>query len=185
MGSEYAELNDDLRTFIAGQRMFFVATAPLAADGHINLSPKGLDSFRVLSPRSVAYLDLTGSGIETVAHIRENGRITILLCAFSGRPRIVRLYGRGRAVVPDDAEWSVLAGQFPSYTSTRSIVVVELERIADSCGFGVPRYEFVEDRTQLVDWADKKGRAAIEAYQAEKNQHSIDGLPGLTLPADA
>lgn len=185
MGSEYAELNDDLRTFIAQQRMFFVATAPLAADGHINLSPKGLDSFRVLSPRSVAYLDLTGSGIETVAHIRENGRITILLCAFSGRPRIVRLYGRGRAVVPDDAEWSVLAGQFPSYTSTRSIVVVELERIADSCGFGVPRYEFVEDRTQLVDWGDKKGRAAIEAYQVAKNQHSIDGLPGLTLPTDA
>jgi hypothetical protein len=183
MGNEYTELNDDLREFIAQQRMFFVATAPLAAEGHINVSPKGLDSLRVLAPRSVAYLDLTGSGIETVAHTRENGRITILLCAFAGRPRIVRLYGRGRAVLPGDPEWSALAEQFPRYTSTRSIVVIELERIADSCGFGVPRYEFVEDRTQLVDWADKKGRAAIEAYQVQNNQHSIDGLPGLPAPS--
>ncbi len=179
MGSQFADLNDDLRNYIAGQHMFFVATAPLAAEGHINLSPKGLDSFRVVSPTTVAYLDLTGSGIETVAHTRENGRITLLFCAFEGRPRLLRLYGRARAVEPADADWHEVSELFPEYPGTRSVVVVELERIADSCGFGVPRYEYVGERTQLTEYAVKKGPEAMAQYRSANNQASIDGLPGL------
>lgn len=184
MANEFAELDEGLQAFIAEQQMFFVATAPLAGEGHINLSPKGLDSFRVLGPRSVAYLDLAGSGVETIAHTRENGRITIMFCAFAGRPRILRLYGRGRAVEPADAEWAQYSSQFPTYTGTRSVIVVELQRIADSCGYGVPRYEYQGERTQLVDFAEKKGPEKIAQYMAAKNCQSIDGLPGLRhLPA--
>lgn len=179
MGSQFAELNDDLRDFIAHQHVFFTATAPLAENGHINLSPKGLDSLRVLGPRTVAYLDLTGSGIETVAHTRENGRITLLFCAFEGRPRILRLYGRARAIEREDPEWPQYSSLFPTYTSARTVVVIELERIADSCGYGVPKYDYLGERTQLTDWADKKGAPAIAEYRAQKNRQSIDGLPGL------
>jgi hypothetical protein len=175
----FEELNDDLRQFIAEQHVFFVATAPLAASGHINLSPKGLDSLRVLGPKQVGYLDLPGSGVETIAQVRENGRIVIMLCAFSGRPRIVRLYGRGRVVEPIDAEWPALSGQFPIYATPRSVIVVDLERIADSCGYGVPRYEFVEHRSQLIDYCERKGPEKINGYKAEHNRASIDGLPGL------
>jgi hypothetical protein len=178
MGSEFAELNDDLRQFITAQHMFFVATAPLSADGLINLSPKGLDSFRVLGPKTVAYLDLTGSGIETVAHTRENGRITLMFCSFEGRPRILRLYGQGRAIEHEDPEWSQYAADFPEFPGTRSVIVVELERIADSCGFGVPKYQYQGERTQLTDYAVKKGPEAIAEYRAKHNQ-SLDGLPGL------
>jgi hypothetical protein len=179
MGSEFAELNDDLRTYIAEQHLFFVATAPLSPQGHINLSPKGLDALRVLGPKTVAYLDLTGSGIETVAHTRENGRITLMFCAFQGRPRILRLYGRGRAVEREDAEWNQLSELFPEYPGSRSVVVVELERIADSCGFGVPKYDYIGQRTQLTDYAVTKGPELIARYRAEKNRESLDGLPGL------
>jgi hypothetical protein len=183
LGKEYHELDDDLRAFIAAQHVFFVATAPLSPDGHINLSPKGLDTLRVLGPRSVAYLDLTGSGVETVAHLRENGRITLMFCAFAGRPRILRLYGRGRAVEPGDADWEELARAFPRLVGARSIVVLDVERIADSCGFGVPLYAFVGDRPQLEDWAGRKGEDGLARYKAEKNRRSIDGLPGLRTVA--
>jgi hypothetical protein len=179
MGTVYAELNDKLRDFIATQQMFFVASAPLDAEGHLNLSPKGLDSFLMLDDKTVAYLDLVGSGIETVAHVRENGRIVLMFCAFSGPAKIVRLYGRGRVVEPQDAEWQTLAGRFPSYAGARSIVVVDLERIADSCGWGVPQYEYVGQRTQLVDYAVNKGPAKLAEYKAKNNARSIDGLPGL------
>ncbi len=179
MGSVYAELNDKLRELIAAQHMFFVATAPLAPEGHVNLSPKGLDSFRVLDDKTVVYLDLVGSGIETVAHLRENGRIVIMFCTFSGAAKIVRLYGRGRVVEPGDAEWEELAGRFPNYTGTRSVIVVDLERVADSCGWGVPLYEHVGERTQLVDYADQKGQEKLAKYKAKNNARSIDGLPGL------
>ena len=179
MAEGFEELNDDLRQFIAEQHMFFVATAPLAGDGHINLSPKGLDSFRALSPRQVGYLDLPGSGVETIAHVRENGRIVIMLCAFAGRPRILRLYGRGRIVEPIDAEWQELSSQFPSYSTPRSVIVVDLERIADSCGYGVPNYEYTGDRSQLVDYCQRKGPEKIHSYKAEHNRASIDDLPGL------
>jgi hypothetical protein len=175
----FAGLDDDLRRFIARQHVFFVATAPLAADGHVNLSPKGLDTFRVLGPTTVAYLDLTGSGVETIAHLRENGRLTIMFCAFEGRPRILRLSGRGRAVVPTDPDWPTVSSGFPELPGVRSVIVMEVERIADSCGYAVPRYEYVGDRPQLVDWAAKKGPDGMRKYQAQKNRTSLDGLPGL------
>ncbi|MCU0703676.1 MAG: pyridoxamine 5'-phosphate oxidase family protein [Fimbriiglobus sp.] len=179
MGKLFAAIDDDLRAFITAQRMFFVATAPLSADGHVNLSPKGLDSFRVLGPTTVAYLDLTGSGVETIAHLRENGRLTVMFCAFEGRPRIVRLQGRGRVVTPTDAEWAELSGHFPAMPGVRSVIVLDADRISDSCGYGVPRYEFVGDREQLPAWAEKKGPDGVKEYQARKNAASIDGLPGL------
>ena len=135
MGKVYDRLDDSLVSFIGRQHVFFVGTAPTSPDGHLNVSPKGLDTFRILGPNSVAYLDLTGSGIETVAHLRENGRITIVFCAFEGRPLILRLHGRGRVVEPGDADWDELIAGFPEYPGIRSVVVVDVERIADSCGY--------------------------------------------------
>ncbi|MFO0797488.1 MAG: pyridoxamine 5'-phosphate oxidase family protein [Gemmataceae bacterium] len=179
MGKVFEGLDDDLRRFISRQHVFFVASAPLAADGHVNLSPKGLDTFRVLGPTTVAYLDLTGSGVETIAHLRENGRLTVMFCAFEGRPRILRLYGRGRAVEPGDAGWSELAGHFPELPGVRSVVVLAVERIADSCGYAVPRYDYAGDRPQLAEWCEKKTPEALNDYRAKKNAASIDGLPGL------
>jgi hypothetical protein len=142
VGKVYIALDDDLRAFVERQHVFFVATAPLSPAGHVNVSPKGLNTLYILGPTTVAYLDLTGSGVETVAHLRENGRITIMVCAFADRPRILRLSGRGRAVEPGDADWERLLGEFPSHLGVRSVVVVELDRIADSCGYGVPLYEY-------------------------------------------
>jgi hypothetical protein len=179
MGKVYEELNESLVDFIGRQHVFFVGTAPTSPEGHLNVSPKGLDTFRILGPKSVAYLDLTGSGIETVAHLRENGRLTIMFCAFEGRPLIVRLYGHGRSVEPGDAKWDGLIARFPDYPGARSVVVMEVERIADSCGFAVPRYEYMGERSQLIDYAETKGPAAMEAYRAQKNKASIDGIAGL------
>jgi hypothetical protein len=176
MARVHDSITADLRAFIEAQQVYFVASAPLAADGHVNLSPKGLDSFRVLGPRSVAYLDLTGSGNETAAHLRENGRITFMFCAFEGPPRILRLYGTGRTVLPGDAGWEALAGRFPAYPGIRQIIAAEVERVQTSCGFGVPRMAPAGDRDQLLRWAEAKGDA-LPAYRAEKNAHSIDGLP--------
>ena len=127
----------------------------------------------------MAYLDLVGSGIETVSHLRENGRIALLFCAFAGPPKTLRLYGTGRVVEPADAEWADLAPQFPDYLGARSIIVVDVTRIADSCGYGVPLYSFQGDRRQLRDWADRKGEHGLHEYQCENNLRSIDGLPGL------
>jgi hypothetical protein len=179
MGKIYEGLDDDLRDFIRRQHVFFVGTAPSALDGHLNLSPKGLDTLQVLGPTTVAYLDLIGSGIETVAHLRENGRLTILFCAFEGRPLVLRLHGRGRVVEPADAGWDGLAAAFPAYESVRAVVVLDVERISTSCGFGVPLYEYRGDRPQLLEWADRKGRDALEQYKARNNARSIDGLDGL------
>ena len=182
MGKLYSEIDDELRAFISRQHVFFVATAPLTAEGHVNVSPKGLDTFRILGPKAVAYLDLTGSGIETVAHLRENGRVTIMFCAFEGKPRILRLFGRGRVLEPEDAEWNRLASHFAKFQGTRSIVLMEVERIADSCGYGVPLFEYQRDRTQLLAWAENKGKEGLDRYKAETNSQSIDGLPGLGDP---
>lgn len=179
MGKTYKEIDGALSAFIAQQRMFFVSTAPLASDGHVNVSPKGLDSFRVLAPTRVAYVDYTGSGIETVAHVRENGRLTIMFCAFDGNPRILRLYGRGRVVEPSDAEFEQLMRHFEPLMSVRSILVLDVKRIADSCGFSVPLYDFKAERDQLTRWASKKDGDALAKYQREKNAESLDGLPGL------
>jgi hypothetical protein len=159
--------------------MFFVATAPLAADGLVNLSPKGLDSFRILGPQSVAYLDLTGSGIETVAHLRENGRVVLMFCAFEGRPRIVRLQGVGRAFEPGDPDFERLRPQFPEVAGVRSIVRAEVRRIADSCGWGVPLYSFQGQRDQLVRFGEQLGPQKIREAQTHFNRRSLDGLPGL------
>jgi hypothetical protein len=176
MGKVLPAITDGLRAFVERQHVFFVATAPLGG-GHVNLSPKGLDSFRILSPTSVAYLDQTGSGNETAAHVLENGRITFMFCAFDGPPLILRLYGVGRAVLPDSAEWPALAARFPAdRPGVRQIIAAELTRVQTSCGEGVPRLDYVGDRDQLVEWSEQKGPDGLAAYRREKNVRSIDGL---------
>lgn len=179
MGASYPEIDERVRAFIGAQRMFFVASAPLSGDGHVNVSPKGLDSFRVLGARRVAYLDHNGSGVETAAHVRENGRLTIMFCAFEGKPNVLRLRGRGRVVEPADAEFGALAAEFPPGDYVRSIVTLDVELIGFSCGFGVPLYEFKGERTELRDWAERKGVDGLRDYRRAKNAASIDGLPGL------
>jgi hypothetical protein len=179
MGKLYDEIDERVRAFIEAQRMFFVATAPATLDGHVNLSPKGLDSFSVLGPREVAYLDLVGSGAETIAHLRENGRITLLFCAFEGPPKILRLYGRGAYVEPQDEPFEQLRAGFELPTPARGIVRVSVERIADSCGFGVPLYHFEGHRSQLLDSAARNGEAGLREYQHQNNRTSLDGLPAL------
>jgi hypothetical protein len=181
MGRTYDAIDEPLADFLRAQRVFFVGTAP-ADGGHVNVSPKGLESFAIVGPRAVAYLDLTGSGVETIAHLRENGRITFLFCAFEGPPRLVRLYGHGRVVPADAPGFATLASRFPSYASARAVIEVTLDRIADSCGYGVPRYRYEGERSQLLDWAAKKGPDGVVAYRAERNAESIDGLPGLVPP---
>ena len=180
MGKVYDEIDERLTAFIDKQQMYFVATAPLAADGHVNLSPKGLDSFAILGPRTVAYLDVTGSGIETVAHLRENGRIVILFCAFEGPPNLVRLYGRGEAITPEHPDFAELVARFPERRAVRSVIRVDVGRISDSCGFGVPLYDYRGQREQLGAWAERKGDAVVD-YQRDNNSESIDGLPGLDV----
>jgi hypothetical protein len=178
MGSVYSSITPVLAEFIAAQPMFFVATAPLSTTGHINLSPKGLDTFRILSPTRVAYLDLTGSGIETAAHILENGRITLMFCAFQEPPKILRLYGHGRIVRPDDADWTEFSQHVTELPGTRQIIVAEINRVHTSCGFGVPLMSLDSQRDTLIHWAQKRGPAELVEYRAKKNAQSIDGLPG-------
>lgn len=182
MGRTFSELDDDLTGFLAEQHLFFVASAPSGSGGHVNLSPKGHDTFRVLDPRTVAYLDLTGSGVETIAHLRDNRRITLMFCAFSGPPRIVRLHGRGEPVFPGDPRFGALAGLFPQLRGVRSVIRVELERIATSCGYAVPRMTYEGERDTLSKWAERKGPEGLVRYRQEKNTASIDGLPGLPQP---
>lgn len=179
MGKIYDAITPELGAWIAKQHMFFVATAPLAKSGLVNCSPKGMDALRVLGPRQVAYLDLTGSGVETIAHVRENQRITLMLCAFDGLPKIVRLQGVGDVVTPDSREWSELRTQFPNYPGARAIVRVTLTRISDSCGYAVPLYDYREQRNVLVQSAEAKGEESLRVYRNEKNARSLDGLPGL------
>jgi hypothetical protein len=173
----YDQITDRLAEFIRAQPMFFVASAPLAADGHVNVSPKGLDCLRVLSPQRVAYVDLTGSGNETSAHVLENGRITLMFCAFGGPPSILRLYGQGHTVLPGSDEWSQLAPLFPEYHGARQIVVADIERVQTSCGYAVPLMDYVGQRDTLLRWADSKDDQGLEEYRCEKNVRSIDGLP--------
>ena len=154
MGKTYDKIDDKIRAFIEAQKMFFVATAPLSADGQINLSPKGYDAFKILGPKEVAYLDLGGSGIETQAHVQENGRIIIMFCAFEGGANILRLYGKGEAVQFDDPRFPALLTEFPNYDKARAIFVINITRIQDSCGWGVPYYEFKGDRDQLHRYVD-------------------------------
>jgi hypothetical protein len=169
-------ITPELKAFIEAQPLFFVGTAPLSGEGHVNLSPKGLDCLRVLSPSSVAYLDLTGSGNETAAHLTENGRITFMFCAFAGPPRILRLYGAGEVILPDSAAWEELSRGFPAYPGVRQMVRAEISRVQTSCGFAVPLMEYSGQRDTLLRWAEAKGDA-LPAYRQQKNARSIDGLP--------
>jgi hypothetical protein len=184
VGKTYDQLDERLRGWIADQRLFFVATAPSGPGGHVNLSPKGhANTFTILDGRTVAYLDLTGSGAETIAHLRDNGRITLMFCTFSGPPRILRLYGRGRLVVPGDDRWEEVAARFPARRGARAVVVVEIERIADSCGYAVPLYDYAGERHLLDQWAGRKDDAALAAYRTHRNHKSIDDLPALPMAA--
>lgn len=176
MAKLYDTITDDLATFIRAQPLFFVASAPLDPHGHVNLSPKGLDCFHVLSPQQVAYLDLTGSGNETSAHLAENGRITFMFCAFSGPPRILRLYGYGQVILPQSDRWNTFAHHFPHYPGMRQIIVADITRVQTSCGFGVPLMDYVAQRDTTIRWAEAKGEDGIAAYQRDKNISSIDGL---------
>lgn len=184
MGKQYDALDATLCAFIEKQRVFFVSTAPLDGSGHLNLSPKGLDCFRVLSPRRVAYLDQVGSGAETIAHLRENGRIVIMLCAFEGPPNILRLHGQGDVIEPQDADWETVRQHFPAHPSGRAIIRVEVTRLSGSCGFGVPEYSFAQARPQLPDWANRQGARGLLDYQREHNRDSLDGLPALRWVAN-
>jgi Pyridoxamine 5'-phosphate oxidase len=178
MGADLDEISADLAQWISRQPMFFVATAPSGDGGHVNLSPKGLAGLAILGPHRVAYLDLTGSGVETIAHLRENGRVTIMLCAFDGPPRIVRLQGHGTVHALGTDEFAALAAQFPEVPGARAIIDVEVTRVSTSCGFGVPVMEVVGSRDDLVKWATRKGDDGLAEYRATRNARSIDGLPG-------
>ncbi len=171
----YDTLNPELREFIAKQHLFFTASA--AATGRVNLSPKGMDTFRVLSDTEVAYLDLTGSGNETAAHVRATGRMTFMWCSFDQRPWILRIYATARMIRPRDAEWQLYAKLFDPHPGMRQIVLARVQSVQTSCGYGVPQFEFRGDRPLLDQWAENKGDDGIRAYWAQKNQTSIDGLP--------
>ncbi|MBS1521529.1 MAG: pyridoxamine 5'-phosphate oxidase family protein [Bacteroidetes bacterium] len=177
MAKFYDSILDQHRAFIDKQKMFFVASAPLSLAGHVNLSPKGSDSFRVLSDHQVAYMDIIGSGNETSAHMIENGRITFMFCAFKGPPNILRLYGHGRAILPGHDEWESLAKHFHLQLATRQIIIAEIDKVQTSCGFSVPLYEYLGERDHAEKWALNKGADGLEAYKAEKNRISLDGLP--------
>lgn len=183
MATQYDSISDDMRAFIEAQKMFFVASAPPPGAGRVNLSPKGMDSFSVLGPNRVAYLDVTGSGNETAAHLRDNGRITVMFCAFEGKPRILRLYGTGTVIDSSHPTWAETLARFPERGSPRQIIDIAVAQTQISCGEGVPLYDYVGDRDGLDTWAKKMGPDRMSQYQRTKNLVSIDGLPtGLTVP---
>lgn len=179
MAKFYSELNKSLIHFIEEQKIFFTATAP--QEGRINLSPKGADTFRCIDNKTAAYLDLTGSGNETAAHLNENGRMTIMFCSFSAQPMILRLYGSGRVIRPRDKEWNDFYRFFEPFPGERQIIVLDIHSVQTSCGYGVPIYELKEERPTIREWAEKKGKEGIVEYWREKNQKSIDGLPTKIL----
>lgn len=179
MGKTYDRIETGHKEWIEAQHMFFVATAPTGGDGRVNLSPKGYDTFRILDDRTVAYLDLTGSGVETIAHLRDNGRMTVMFCAFEGRPRILRLYGEGRVVLPESERWDDLAPHFELVAGARSIVTLAVDEVRTSCGYAVPFMDFGGERETLLEWAENKGHDGVSRYHRERNAESIDGLDGL------
>jgi len=179
VGKLFDSIDESLASWMRAQRLWFVATAPLAADGHVNVSPRGHDSFSVLGPRRVGWVDYTGSGVETIAHLRENGRICVMFAAFDRRPRIVRLHGSGTVALAGEKDYEEVVARHPAHPSTRAVVIVDVDRISDSCGYGVPVMEFVGERDLLRLSAEKKGQDGLQAYRAQKNGRSIDALPGL------
>jgi len=181
MSKQIEQITPDLANWISQQKIFFVATAPLAANGHVNCSPKGGDAFKVLGPLSVAYQDYTGSGAETVAHLKDNGRILIMFCAFEGPPRIMRLHGRGEVLEPSHPDFAALAGLFPENPGTRAIIRVAVTRVSTSCGYSVPFFDHRSHRDTLDKWAKATGPNGVQEYRREKNRRSIDGLPALNV----
>jgi hypothetical protein len=179
MSQELECIDEELAAWLGEQHIFFVATAPLSATGRVNCSPKGGDCFRVLGPMEVAFQDYTGSGIETTAHLKENGRIVLMFCAFDGKPTIVRMHGTGQVLTPSSVDFTDLSHTFPPNPGTRSIVRVRLERISTSCGFAVPLMDYRQERETLDKWAAAKGPEALTQYRRDKNALSIDGLSGL------
>ncbi|HLS13752.1 MAG TPA: pyridoxamine 5'-phosphate oxidase family protein [Beutenbergiaceae bacterium] len=187
MGKVYPEITPRLQEFIAAQHMFFVATAPEGADGHVNVSPKGLGgTAAVTDPSTFAYLDIVASGVETIAHLRQNGRITIMFCSFERQPKILRLHGTGRVVQPEHTEYAQWAEHFAMAASSaaRAVIVVDVHRVSDSCGFGVPLMDYRGEREIFPGHAERKGTEKLRAYKAEKNATSLDGLPALDVPVD-
>jgi len=181
VGDFHDELDEKLQEFIAEQKIYFTATAP--AEGRISLSPKGLNTFKCLDKQTVAYLNLTGSGNETAAHLLENGRITVMFCSFTEKPMILRIYGKGRSVHPQDADWDALISHFEPMQGVRQIIVVDIDSVSTSCGAGVPLYDFVGDRDDMPKWFEKSGEEGLEAYRQKVNRASIDGKPtGLPEP---
>lgn len=178
MGAMFDHITDQIADFIADQPVFFVATAPNVG-GRVNCSPKGYESFRVLGPHRVLFLDLTGSGAETIAHVRENGRITFMFCSFDAKPNISRVYGSGRVVLTTDDDFAGLASHFPATPGTRCIIDVAVTAATNSCGYGVPLLGFEGHRSTLIDWARRRGEAGVSDYWNERNLTSIDGLPAL------
>jgi hypothetical protein len=178
MGKTYTTIDEKLANWLGVQKIFFVATAPLSPEGHLNCSPKDGASFRILDEQTVVYLDLTGSGVETIAHLKENGRIVLMFCAMEGPPKIVRLHGDGEAIEPKHPDFESLRARFKDVPGLRAFIRIRLTRISDSCGFGVPLYEFRGERSQLQEWAERKGEASLAVYRQTKNSSSIDGLPG-------
>lgn len=176
----HESIDSRIAEWISQQKIFFVATAPLSADGHVNTSPKGGDSFRILGPLEAAYQDYTGSGAETAAHLRENGRILIMFCAFEGPPKIVRLHGKGTVITEGHPRHAELSGLFPGNPGTRAIIHITVERVSDSCGYSIPYFDYREPRDTLDKWATVKGKDGLDEYRALKNQKSIDGLPAFT-----
>lgn len=177
MGKFTTSLKTAHKKFIQDQHIFFVATAPLSGEGRVNLSPKGLDCFRVLDDHRVAYMDLISSGNETSAHTLENGRITFMFCSFTDKPNILRLYGKGFTVLPGSDAWDLYAKDFTIYPSTRQIIVAEIDLVQTSCGFGVPQFEYAGERDVHFEWAEKQGAEGLVAYMQEKNLLSLDALP--------
>ena len=179
MSKQRENIDPELAGWIAQQHIFFVATAPLAASAHINLSPKGGDSFRVLGPMEVAYQEYTGSGAETAAHLRENGRIIVMFCAFAGSPKVLRLHGHGNVLTRPHPRFSELVSLFPKHPGTRSIVHIQVTRVSTSCGYSVPFFDFRAPRPTLDEWSAQQSPEKLAAYRAAKNQLSIDGLPAF------
>ena len=172
-------IDEELAGWLRRQHIFYVASAPLSGEGHINCSPKGGDSFRVLGPMEAAYLDYTGSGAETAAHLHENGRIVLMFCAFDGKPKIVRLHGTGEVITPEEERFAPLAAHFPPNPGTRAVVHVQVTGVSTSCGFAVPLMDYRTDRETLEKWAASQGPEGLREYRAAKNAHSIDGQPAF------
>ncbi len=179
MSKQLEHIDSELAEWISRQKVFFVATAPLSPNGHLNVSPKGGEALRILAPMRAVYQDYTGSGAETVAHLRENGRMVIMFCAFEGPPKIVRLHGTGTVITPEDAKFSEMAALFPSNPGTRAFIEIAVKLVSSSCGYSVPFFEFRGHRDTLDRWADAKGSENLRLYRATKNVKSIDGLPAF------